>query len=396
MTVAADIPHERAWLHTWRDVLLAWGASRVAFFAAGAIGHAFVSDADFVGTYRAPPGALSYWASWDGAWFTHIAQHGYDTAAATAFFPLYPLLIHGVMDLGAGPALAGVLVSSVAAIAVLFFLHQLAAHWFDVRAARTAVAALAFFPPAFFLNADYSESLFLALSAGALWALYVRRELLLAGAFGYLAAATRNVGVLLVLPFAAEWLRRRRELRWETLAAIAAPVVGLGAYCLYLWRVADKPLLFAVAQKATWGRTATDPFVTIAHGWSQADAGLAYLVHPDRVLGTTSANPPFLLADTLDFVILVVVGALLVAGVRLLPRGAWLYALGVAAAPLLLPGPQMALISYPRYALAPVPLFAVLGRLLARSRLRTTAWLGLALALGIYTTLEFVTLRWVA
>jgi hypothetical protein len=68
----------------------------------------------------------------------------------------------------------------------------------------------------------------------------------------------------------------------------------------------------------------------------------------------------------------------------------------VAAAPLLLPGPQIALIGYPRYALAPVPLFLVLGRLLARSRIALAVWLVLSLALGTYLTLEFVTWRWVA
>ncbi|QIN77815.1 hypothetical protein GBA65_03990 [Rubrobacter marinus] len=43
---------------------------------------------------------------------------------------------------------------------------------------------MAFFPTAFFFNALYTEALFLALSAGAVWAALVRRDLLLAGALG--------------------------------------------------------------------------------------------------------------------------------------------------------------------------------------------------------------------
>ena len=39
---------------------------------------------------------------------------------------------------------------------------------------------LAVFPTSFFFNAVYTESLFLALSAGSIWALRVRRDLLLA------------------------------------------------------------------------------------------------------------------------------------------------------------------------------------------------------------------------
>src|SRR5262249_3662991 len=35
-------------------------------------------------------------AQWDSVWFIHIADHGYDSKQITAFFPLYPLLVHGV------------------------------------------------------------------------------------------------------------------------------------------------------------------------------------------------------------------------------------------------------------------------------------------------------------
>lgn len=386
----------RAGSRTWREVLLIWGASRVFFLGVGALGHAFVSRADPLGTYREPPGALGYWANWDGAWFAHIAQHGYDTASATAFFPLYPIVVRGVTYLGPGPALAGVLVSSAAALAALFFVYELGAHWRDVRVARAATVALAFFPTAFYLNAVYSESLFLALTAGSVWALYVRRDLLLAGILGYLAAVTRNVGVALAIPLALEWIRHRRELGRLSLVGVAGPPLGLAAYAFYLWKGTRQPLLFAVAYKATWGRTTTDPLVTVWHGWQKAGEGLAYLVHPGRVFGTTSANPPFPLSNTLNFAFLVVMLVLLVVALVKLPLPGGLYAIPVALGPLLLPGPQVPLIGLPRYALEPFPIFIALGIVLARSRVALAAWLAASLALGTLMTLEFVSWRWVA
>ncbi|MFL5967564.1 MAG: mannosyltransferase family protein [Gaiellaceae bacterium] len=380
----------------WRDVALVWGLSRACWFVAGALGHAFLASADFVGAYRPPHGALSYWAHWDGAWYLHIAGHGYDSVSTTEFFPAYPLATRGVTAAGVSPAVAGLLVSNAAAFVALFFVYRLAEHWFDRRAARGATIALAFFPSAFFLSAVYSESLFLALSGGALWALYVRRDLLLAGAFGYLAAVTRNVGVLLVVPIAYEYIRCRRQIRREAVLGVVLPVAGLAAYCLYLWRVANQPLLFSEAAKRTWGRSLTNPLVSIQHGWDRVGNGWGYLFHPGRVFGTASANPPFLLADTLNVVFLVLVGALLVLGLRQLPRSATVYSVAVAAAPLVVGSPDVALTSYGRYSLAAIPLFAVLGRLLTRSNTAIAAWVLGSAVLGVYFTLEFVTSRWVA
>jgi Gpi18-like mannosyltransferase len=218
----------------WRDVVVVWAASRAFFLVCGALGHAFLSPADSRGVaYREPPGVLSYWANWDGAIFTHIAQHGCDTITATPFLPLYPLAVRAVTALGPGLALAGVLVSTAASLVALSFGYELAAHWWNVRVARAATLALAFFPTAFFLNAAYSESLFLALTSGSLWALYVRRDLLMAGVFGYFAATTRSAGVMLLIPLASEFLQRRRETGWGAIG-VAGPPLGLLTYASYL------------------------------------------------------------------------------------------------------------------------------------------------------------------
>jgi len=99
-------------------------------------------------------------AQWDSVWFLHIAEHGYDSKQITAFFPLYPLVVHG---------LAEVVRSTVVARSVL-----------GERAASDVVLFVALYPLAYVFTALYSDGLFLALAAGAFLAAQ-RRQSLLAG-----------------------------------------------------------------------------------------------------------------------------------------------------------------------------------------------------------------------
>ena len=335
---------------------------------------------------------LSYWGNWDGAWFTHIALHGYDTAYATVFFPFYPFAMRVLTVFGLAPILAGVLTAVAASLAGLYFVYQLGVHWWDARVARAATLAIAFFPTAFYLNAVYSESLFFALSAGSLWALYVRRNLLIAGAFGYFAALSRNAGVLLVIPLASELLRHR-ERPWHRIGVLG-PLLGLLTYVAFLWH-AYRPLEFVSAQRA-FERRRTDPLLTIKHGWEEAASGLDYIVHPARIFETTAAQPPFELSHTINFACFVLVVVLLVLAFIRLPYAVALYAGLVALAALAMPDMYLPLRSLPRFALVAFPLFLVLGSLLGRSRAALVGWLTCSILIGAYLTLEFVTWRWVA
>jgi Gpi18-like mannosyltransferase len=142
----------------------------------------------------------------------------------------------------------GVGVSLVAALAGLFFVYRRAEEIYDEKAAQAATLAMAFFPTAFFFNAFYTEALFLALSAGTVWAALVRRNLLLAGVLGGLAAATRNPGVLLLIPLGYEWLRGREEFGLRVLACLGLVPAGLVAYVAFLWVRFGEPLIFVHEQ----------------------------------------------------------------------------------------------------------------------------------------------------
>jgi Gpi18-like mannosyltransferase len=106
---------------------------------------------------------------------------------------------------------------------------------FGAPVARASTLALAFFPTPFFFGAVYTEALFLALAARSLWALHVRGNLALAALLCGLVTATRDVGILLLIPLGDEVIRRRSYSWPRALAPIPLAVSGLAGYMLYLW-----------------------------------------------------------------------------------------------------------------------------------------------------------------
>ena len=299
------------------------------------------------------------------------------------------------MATGAGPALAGVVISALAFLAALWFLYAVvAARWGD-PVARASTLALAFFPTAFFFNAVYAEALFVSLAGAALWALYVRRDLSVAGLFGYFAALTRSVGIFLVIPLAWHWYRHRKEAGLHGVVGVLAPVAGLLTYVVYVDRVTGHPLTFALQQEETWGRTLTSPITTLRRSWDAAGDGLQYLLHPARAFDGPAVNPSFALSNTLNlgFFVLAIV-LLAIALVRLSP-GLSLYALAAVAAAVLTPASFLPFTALSRYVLAAVPLFFVLGLVLARRGYALAVWLAASAALGAFLTVLFTSWRWV-
>ena len=380
----------------WGFVLAAWAGSRAFFFIVGAIGHAYLLQAQPGGSPREPGGILNYWAHWDGGWYSAIATQGYFTPPATSFFPLYPILIWLGTHIAGGAAFWGVVISTLALLGALFFCYRIADELYDARVARATVLVLAFFPSAFFLNAVYTEALFLFLTSGAIWALRCRKSLLLAAAFAYFAGATRNVGVFLLVPLAYEWIRRRREVGSAGLAALVVAPAGLAAYMVYLWKGLGRPLYFADAQRNLWGRTVTDPLKTFHKAWTTGVFGARYAFHPHTIFGNNGVEPAFKASDTFNLILFGLLVVLLVVGLTRLPLDLWTYSFVVMLAPILTPSPFWALTSFNRYMLAPFPLFIVLGWLLTRVRGALVPWLAASAAFGVYLTLLFTTWRWVA
>src|SRR4029078_5398576 len=104
---------------TWKFVGATWVASRGLFLTAGTLGDRLLSHTG-AGYPANPHGVLHYWANWDGAWYSAIAEHGYFAViwpSSSTFFPLFRLLLRIGMVLGGGPAVTGVVISLAASLA---------------------------------------------------------------------------------------------------------------------------------------------------------------------------------------------------------------------------------------------------------------------------------------
>jgi Gpi18-like mannosyltransferase len=178
------------------------------------------------------------WARWDSVHFLRIAEHGY-SAGEAAFYPLYPTLVAGIgRALGGHYVLAGVTISLLATLGAFVLLERLGERRLGGDGARRAVLYLALFPTALFLQAVYSESLYLFLCLAA-FVLAERGRFAGAGLVVGLAVLTRPVGLALVPPLVL--IARRRSWRLAT----ALPVVAV--YPLVLWRKVGDPWAFAHA-----------------------------------------------------------------------------------------------------------------------------------------------------
>jgi hypothetical protein len=387
-------------------VLLVYAGSRLLYLGAGALFASVVPVGRFQRiTDDVPFGTMNLWSHWDGEHYVALAADGYlrpPDNASPAFFPLYPLLIRGLAGLFGGPlsppALSAwaPLVSLLALPFALYFVYRIAESGWGERAARAAVLALALFPTSFFFNAAYTESLFLALSGGSIWALRVRRDLLLACLLAGLATATRNVGVFLLVPLAYEWLKNAGEYRWRGLYLALAPS-GLVLYAAYLWWRFGDPLLF-YTQQSRWGREATGPLDTLLGALTRGGEGLARLFSPrlwaDPSLGRV-ADALGAANNAYNLIFLGLALALLVAGLKVIPPDLSAYSLLLILPPTLFGTPQGPLMGLPRYVLVAFPLFIVLGVLLGDRRL-LGGWLILSASSSLVLCALFVTWRFVA
>ena len=320
-------------------------------------------------------------ARWDSVWFLEIARGGYDSSEDAAFFPLYPLLVKAT----GGAVLSGVLVSLVCLGLALWLLYRLVALDFDENVAALTVLLVAVFPGAFFFSAVYSESLFLLLSVGAVYAARTGRWEWAAAA-GVLAGATRSAGLVLLVPLVVMWWQAGRPRRGLWIAALP---LGLVAFCAYLEADLGDGLLVFRAQEA-WHRELAVPFVdAVEAAW---DGARAILEGKPRTWPVY--DPAWM--DVGLFACLVLTLVAVVGAVRRLPLAYSLYAVAALALPLLFPAAGQPLMSLPRFVAVLWPLhlwlaLVLVDRRAARQVVLATFVVGLALV-----SAEVSTWGWIA
>ncbi len=166
-----------------------------------------------------PTASWKVFYSWDSGWYEEIATGGYSYADdgakhTVAFFPVFPLVVRGVMSLGLPFEVAGTLASSFAFLGALIILYFWVEERYDRKAARWATAALAWCPLSFFGTVIYTEGLFLFLTTAALRA-FDKKQHVWAGFWGVLATATRITGVALIPTFlVVSWREGRSAIAY--------------------------------------------------------------------------------------------------------------------------------------------------------------------------------------
>ncbi|MGI8820797.1 MAG: mannosyltransferase family protein [Chthoniobacterales bacterium] len=265
----------RFFLYAEREVILAFVGSRLLLWLLAWLAYTLLAH----GTYVNTPEPTELWNllfRWDAGWYSAIATEGYDYTPShesrAAFFPLYPLCLAAVRAFtGASVPLAGFLLSNTFLLAAAILLRRLVTLDFPApsRVPTRTIWLLLLYPVTFFHSAVYTESLFLLLSIGAIFAARQKRWAV-AGISGALLTATRAPGLLILLPLLWEvWSSSPRAaafLKWQSLRPIlwlALVPLGLVSFAVYLHFRFGDALAFSHTMEGGWQRSLTSPLRTI-------------------------------------------------------------------------------------------------------------------------------------
>lgn len=385
----SDKPHALPWRAIILEASAMWFVTRIAlvvftYFAATVLvklPYAAVGAPPQGGAYTFSPHLLLHlWDRWDALWYVNIAQQGYFTGEATAFFPLYPLLIH-LVALVLGPThtlLAAMIVSNVGVLAVFIGMGLLATQELGRADAPRAIRVTAAYPLAFFMAAAYTESVFVALAVFAL--LFARRGAWRWAALcAFLAALTRPTGAILIAPLLWEFARQqygslfstsvrdwrtwpsiflhalvdlpRRPASLVTLALLVGAVpFAIVVYAAYLGLRFGHPLIFLHAQTIYWHRTGQPIWKTLI------DAVVYFVKTPGWSYWQAR--------QLIDLAPVLVFGALTLLTIRRTPFAFTLYMLGLlylaVATPIDTVPHTVTLVSSGRFLVAAAPIFLLL------------------------------------
>ncbi|MCA9834948.1 MAG: hypothetical protein KC435_13430 [Thermomicrobiales bacterium] len=205
---------------------------------------------------------LSGWSRWDAAHYVRIAMEGYvgpsgEPEQKRGFFPLYPMLMRAFSWLQPGDvdrgdiAIWGVIVANICFVALVVVLAKVIALHFGDEVALTATTLLLVSPMSFFLNAGYSESLFLLCVMTAFWLAY-KQQWLPASIAIALASATRLFGLALIpCILLIAWRNKARLMELAMIAVVGT--MGAFSFVLWMWIKYDDALAYWHAQSTYWG-----------------------------------------------------------------------------------------------------------------------------------------------
>ena len=232
--------------------------------------------------------SLNIWRQLDSQHYIHIADHWYAFGGFSeetlgndvriAFFPGYPVLIKTVKLLTFG--LVDTFTCSMFISINMFagagcMLYRLMRLDYSKDEALRSVLFFCLIPGAFFFIAPMSESLFLFVTLASIY--FSRRgNYFLGSLFGFYAAFTRSLGIIVLVPVIYELILRTikekpsgRSAVIRRLSDFALPLLiipcGLLAYLLLNYKVTGDAFTFLDAQKNHWGQEISYFFNTASY-----------------------------------------------------------------------------------------------------------------------------------
>lgn len=203
---------------------------------------------------------------WDGGWYRQIAEFGYTKLQATAFFPLYPLLIRAVHSTTHLSYLwSGFIISNLSFLFALVFLFKLVKREYNTPMAQRTLFLLTIFPAAMFYNVTYTEST--TLLTTVLFFYFLRNDRWYSAMLsGFVATGVHDLGVVLAFPALLYLIRNRKDYTrgvfWWRFLSIGIIGLSLVLYMVFLQLNFGTFLGFARAQ-AYWDRIPVIPIFNI-------------------------------------------------------------------------------------------------------------------------------------
>lgn len=361
------------------DIFYVFLATRLTIFILPILFSGFT---DFTGNMT----LMDVLSQWDGQWYLRVAKEGYhwsgpDVQANVAFFPLYPLLAKVLSLLTGNLELSFFIVSLVSFFIFLIFLYKIAQEHFDKDTGFRTIWYLSIFPLSFVFSIFYTESLFMMLTAGAIYFAY-KKKWMFAVLFSILSTLTRLSGLVLLPTLTYYYFKSNKKYKLSEIIQISAIPMGIILFSIYLkFKVGDY-LAFVHVLKA-WHIVYQNPFLTLL-----------------STLGLINSLPPFnyfTAIAILDLFLFIFFVSLLILSYRRLPRELFLYCFLIFLLYIFKswdPAFFYPLGSMNRYLYEAFPLFLTLAKL-GKNRLFDLTYTTFSLTLLGLLSLSFFSGKWV-
>jgi hypothetical protein len=328
------------------------------------------------------------WANFDGEHYLSIARLGYQPLTHF-YFPAYPLIIKVLAYPWEKSLLnfvaLGIAVSNILFVLALVGLIKLLSLDYKKSVWVYAILLILLFPTSFYFGSFYTESLFLF---SVVWSFYFARKKkwLFSAIFGFVATATRIVGIILLPALVAEFLSQNRNStknKANLIFLFLFVPLGLIIYMIYLKITTGDALIF---------------FHTINIFGSQRSASIIFLPrvyyrYIFKILPNLSWYWPVVFTTILEFSVATIFLISVLIGFWRLRISYWIYLAGGYFIPTF----SGSFSSMPRYALVLFPAFILFAIYLNKSPkfIKAIVFLILFLSLG-WSTVMFISGYWVS